>query len=123
MNDFAAVSLSDLLTPIPVILKRLRAAARGDFTIVLYNPQSRRRRTLLGKAREIILRHREPDTPVGIVWDAGRPDQRAEIHRLADLPTEEVDMSSIVIVGGSRSYAKNGRLITPRGYLLDRPCD
>jgi precorrin-3B C17-methyltransferase len=120
MNDFAAVSLSDLMTPAAVILDRLQAAARGDFTIVLYNPQSRRRRTLLGKAREIILRQRGPDTPVGIVWNAGRPGQRAEIHRLADFPTEGVDMSSIVIVGSSQSYTRNGRLVTPRGYPLMR---
>jgi precorrin-3B methylase len=71
-HDFAAISLSDLLTPWETIENRLDAAARADFVIVLYNPKSRRRPEHLARAQQIILRHRDPGTPVGIVTGAMR---------------------------------------------------
>jgi precorrin-3B C17-methyltransferase len=115
-HDFAAISLSDLLTPWEVIEQRLDAAARADFVIVLYNPQSKKRNWQLGKAREIILRHRNKNTPVGIVSRAMREGQHIEIATLGDMHTAQVDMQTTVFIGSSTSSAYMEFMYTPRGY-------
>ncbi|HJQ28209.1 MAG TPA: precorrin-3B C(17)-methyltransferase [Rubrobacter sp.] len=116
-HDHCSISLSDLLTPWEVIQARVKAAAEGDFVISLYNPRSKGRDWQLGKAREILLRHRPPETPVGMVKDAYRPTQEAVLTDLASLRPEDVDMLTIVIVGSSRTRIVAGRMVTPRGYL------
>lgn len=118
-HDHCAISLSDLLTPWKVILHRVQAAAEGDFVVSLYNPRSRGRDWQLGKVREILLRHRAPDTPVGLVTDAYRPTQKVVITDLGSLRTRNVDMLTVVIVGSSRTVVRGipGRMVTPRGYL------
>jgi len=120
-HDFCAISLSDLLTPWPVIEQRLRAAAAGDFVVALYNPVSRRRRTQLAAARDILLQARMPDTPAAIARNLGRAGEALRITTLAALGAAEVDMLSIVLVGSSstRRVARpdGGEwLYTPRGY-------
>jgi precorrin-3B C17-methyltransferase len=115
-HDFAAISLSDLLTPWEVIARRVEAAAAADFVIALYNPASRARRRQLDEARAILLRHRTPETPVGIVTDAARAGERVLLTTLAAMPVEEVGMLSIVIVGNSQTFVDDGRMVTPRGY-------
>jgi len=120
-HDFAVISLSDLLTPWPVIERRLEAAAQADFTTAIYNPRSRRRHWQLGKALELLAAHRSPDTPVGLVRQAFRQDQAVSVHRLADFDPSAVDMVSIVIVGNASSRIVGGRfggdrMLTPRGY-------
>src|SRR5207248_8740110 len=77
-HDHALVSLSDLLTPWPVIERRLRAVAEADLAVALYNPRSSRRTWQLDEARAILLAHRSPDTPVGGVPDAGRTGEHIE---------------------------------------------
>jgi precorrin-3B C17-methyltransferase len=118
MHDFAVISLSDLMTDFTVIEKRLDGAAGADFVIALYNPKSHSRDWQLGRAREILLRHRRLDTPVGIVRNAKRNDERVCITTLDEMLTYEVDMLSIVIIGNSQTYVRDGKMITPRGYLL-----
>jgi cobalt-precorrin 5A hydrolase / precorrin-3B C17-methyltransferase len=115
-HDHAFVSLSDLLTPWPVIERRLRAAAAADLAVALYNPRSSRRTWQLDQARAILLGHRPPETPVGVVTDAGRPGQRVERTTLAALDPETVSMLTTVIVGTSQSRWVGDRLVTPRGY-------
>ena len=119
-QDFCAVSLSDLLTPREDILRRLRAAAEGDFVIALYNPVSRTRRTLLAEARDILLRHRPAETPVLLAANLGRPQEALSYRRLADLRVDEVDMLTVVLIGSSQSRivqrGEGPRLYTPRGY-------
>jgi len=119
-HDFCAISLSDLLTPRADILRRLRAAAEGDFVIAFYNPVSRRRRTLLAEAREILLEHRPPDTPVILARSLGRPDETVRTVDLADLSVDDVDMMTLVLVGAARTrrleLAEGTRVYTPRGY-------
>ena len=88
MHDFASISLSDLLTPWETILKRLELAAQGDFVIVLYNPKSKKRDWQLGAVQELLLRHKAPETPVGIVSRAMRQDQTVTITTLEDLTNE-----------------------------------
>jgi len=119
-HDFCAISLSDLLTPREDIVKRLQAAAQGDFVIALYNPVSKRRRTLLAEARDILLRHRPPETPVLLASSLGREGERLRYRRLDGLQVDEVDMMTVVIVGSSQSklveLGDGARMYTPRGY-------
>ncbi len=119
-HDFCAISLSDLLTPRADILRRLHAAAQGDFVIAFYNPVSARRRTLLAQARDILLAHRPADTPVMLATSLGRPDEHLRYRRLDALDVDEVDMLTVVLVGSSQSrLAQLGdgpRMFTPRGY-------
>jgi adenosylcobyric acid synthase len=117
MHDFAVVSLSDLLTPWPVIRRRLAAAASADFVTALYNPKSKGRTTQIGEARRILLRHRSPATPVGIVRNACRDGEAVVVTDLASLLDHPIDMLSIVIVGNSQTrFDSARRIVTPRGY-------
>ena len=115
-HDHCAISLSDLLTPWEVIRRRVKAAAEGDFVVSFYNPRSRGRRWQLAEARDLLLEHRSPTTPVGLVADAFRPTQRVVVTTLADLDPEAVDMLTIVVVGSSQTRIIAGRMVTPRGY-------
>jgi len=116
-HDHCSISLSDLLTPWLVIERRTEAAAVGDFVVSLYNPRSKGRDWQLGKVKEILLQHRPPDTPVGVVRDAYRPTQSVTFTDLASLRPEDVDMLTIVTVGSSQTKLVAGRMVTPRGYL------
>ena len=116
MTDYVALSLSDQLTPLSEILTRLRAVAQVDLVIALYNPKGRRRTEPFTKACDILARHRSLDTPVGIVRAAYREGQRLTLTTLGHLAEAEVDMLSIILVGNSRTYVWEGRMITPRGY-------
>jgi cobalt-precorrin 5A hydrolase/precorrin-3B C17-methyltransferase len=115
-HDHAYLSLSDLHTPWPVIAARLRACAGADLVLCLYNPRSARRTAQFDEALAIIAEHREPDTPIGIVRDATRPDERTTLTTLKDVHAETVDMRSIVIVGSTRTRIRAGRMVTPREY-------
>ncbi len=115
-HDFAAISLSDLLTTWEQIEQRLLAAAKADFVIVLYNPKSKKRDWQLKKAQEIILKYRDPQTPVGIVARAMREGQNVQIVPLKDLHKEDVDMQTTVFIGSSASVTYLNYMVTPRGY-------
>jgi len=116
MHDFAAISLSDLMTPWQVIEKRLQAAAAADFVIVIYNPKSKKRTTQIVRAREIMLQHRSPATPVGIVTAATREHESVYLTTLEKMLDAEIGMQSTVIIGNSATFVANERMITPRGY-------
>lgn len=118
MHDYAVISLSDLMTPWEQIKKRAKLAAEGDFVIAIYNPKSRGRTTYLDEVRDIILAYRPSDTPVGIVRKAGRAGMNWTVTTLGELPDQDVDMQSTVIIGNSRTYVADGQMITPRGYRL-----
>ncbi|HCW86292.1 MAG: precorrin-3B C(17)-methyltransferase [Planktotalea sp.] len=119
-HDFCAISLSDLLTPRDDILRRLKAAAEGDFVIAFYNPVSKTRRTLLAEARDILLKHRPADTPVMLASSLGRPEENVRYRRLDELEVDEVDMLTVVLIGSSNSklaqLGEGPRMYTPRGY-------
>lgn len=116
MHDFCTISLSDRLTPWPTIEKRLRAAASGDFVVALYNPRSLGRDWQLGRARELLLEGRSADTPVVLARQLGRAEESVQLHTLGELPLEQVDMLSLVLVGNSTSRQQDGVMVTPRGY-------
>lgn len=116
-NDFAVVSLSDLLTPWDVIEKRLRGAADGDFVIALYNPGSRKRRGHLKKACDIVMERRSAETSCGIVHNIGREGEHVDIMTLGELRDVQADMFMTVFIGNSKTRVIGGRLVTPRGYV------
>ena len=120
-HDFCAVSLSDLLTPWAVIERRLEAAAAGDFVTALYNPVSEARRAGFARARAIFAATRPASTPCVVARQLGRADERVVVTTLAELGDAEVDMLTLVIIGGAASRAWRtayGReqMFTPRGY-------
>ncbi|GGW50590.1 precorrin-2 C(20)-methyltransferase [Streptomyces caelestis] len=120
-HDYATISLSDRLKPWEVIAERLHAAASADLVLALYNPGSRSRTWQVAKARELLLEHRAPDTPVVVARDVGGTGERVRIVRLADLDPAEVDMRTILLVGSSQTRAvRRGdgeeMVWTPRRY-------
>ncbi len=120
-HDFCTISLSDLLTTWDAIQMRIKAAAEGDFVIAFYNPVSRRRRTQLAHAKEVLLQHRPDDTPVILATNLGREGELVRTVPLAKLDIEEVDMLTVVIVGSTETrtvQTGDGKnwVYTPRGY-------
>jgi precorrin-3B C17-methyltransferase len=120
VNDTVSVSLSDHLTPMAEIESRLHAVAPEGFTIAIYNPWSRKRRENFQICCDILLEHRDPETPVGIVHGASRDDEATMITDLETLPElgeeEIVDMTTTIIVGNEDTYVFEDRMVTPRGY-------
>ena len=117
-HDFCTISLSDLLTPWETIEKRLRFAASADFCIAIYNPASHRRADYLKKACGILLETLPSDRVCGYVRNIGRYGEEAKICTLRELADEPADMFVTVFIGNSQTYAKDGRMITSRGYKL-----
>jgi precorrin-2 C20-methyltransferase / precorrin-3B C17-methyltransferase len=120
-HDYVVLSLSDRLKPWDVIARRLQAAAAGDFAIAIYNPASRSRRQQLTDARELLLAHRDADTPVVVGRAVGTPNQQVTVTTLGELDPGQVDMRCLLIIGSSqtrvlRSASGPGRVITPRRY-------
>jgi cobalt-precorrin 5A hydrolase/precorrin-3B C17-methyltransferase len=115
-HDHCSISLSDLMTPWELIEARVEAAARGDLAVAFYNPRSAGREWQLARALEILSRHRDRDTPVGIVRDAERPTQHITATTLGELDVSAVQMTTLVLVGTSRTRMVAGRMVTPRGY-------
>jgi cobalt-precorrin 5A hydrolase / precorrin-3B C17-methyltransferase len=115
-HDHAVISLSDLNTPWPVIERRVRAAAEGDFVVTFYNPRSRARDWQLRAALDLLGAHRPASTPAAIVRNANRPGQLITVTTLGKLDTAAADMLSLVLVGGSATQMVAGRMVTPRGY-------
>ena len=118
MHDDCHISISDLLTPMELIEKRIAMASEGDFVICLYNPRSKGREGHLEKAIEIIKKHRKIDTPLGIVKNAAREKEEKIITTIGEIDYTVVDMTSIVIIGNSSTYVENNNMITPRGYKV-----
>ncbi|AEJ39556.1 precorrin-3B C17-methyltransferase [Sulfobacillus acidophilus TPY] len=116
MHDACTISLSDHLTPWDVIARRLEAAAAADFVIALYNPKSGRRTRQIEEAQRIILRHRSPDTPVGLVKSAYRERQQVVRTTLGHMLDHEIGMLTTVIIGNSTTVYHGPLIVTPRGY-------
>lgn len=117
-HDFAAVSLSDLLTDRGVIEKRLRLAAEADFVLCIYNPASKQRGDYLAWAARIVAEYRDSATPCGLVRNIGREGESAVLTTLAQLAAQPVDMLTTVVIGNSSTAVLGGRMVTPRGYRL-----
>jgi precorrin-3B C17-methyltransferase len=118
MTDFAVVSMSDLLVPWEIIVKRVEAAALGDYVTVIYNPASKKRIHQLKDTKDIFLKYRKPDTPVAIVKGAFRDSQKIVVTTLEKLLdyNDMLGMITTVIIGNSSTFNYNGLMINPRGY-------
>jgi precorrin-3B C17-methyltransferase len=118
MTDFAVVSMSDLLVPWDIIVKRVEAAALGDYVTVVYNPASKKRIHQLKDTRDIFLKYRNPETPVAIIKGAYRESQAVAMTTLKDMlnHADMLGMITTVIIGNSSTYNYDGMMINPRGY-------
>lgn len=115
-HDFAVISLSDLLTPFSLIIKRIRCAAEADFAICLYNPASKKRKDYLRIACEEILNYRKADTVCGYTRQIGRKEETFGILTLDQLREFDADMFTTVFIGNSMTRNIGSKMITPRGY-------
>ena len=122
-HDTCLISLSDLLTPWPLIERRLHAAGQGDFVVVLYNPQSKRRDWQLRKSAEILLVYRPKETPAALVKSAYRKRQEVALTTLEGLREAEAGMLTTVVIGNRQSRFYEGTFLTPRGYALKYDLD
>lgn len=118
MHDYCHISLSDLLTPMELIEKRVELASQADFVICFYNPRSKGREGHLERAFDLIKKHKKDSTVVGIVKNAARENEEKIITTLKDIDYTQVDMTSIVIVGNNATYHTGDLMITPRGYKI-----
>lgn len=118
MHDYVTISLSDRLTDLALIMKRIKLAVEGDFVIVLYNPRAKKRTKPFAQACQILTRHKSLNTPVGIVKAAFRQSQRVSIISLGELSAsaQDIDMTTTIFIGNSTTVVENGKMITPRGY-------
>lgn len=119
-HDFCIISLSDLMTPWAKIERRIIAAAEADFITAIYNPKSVKRYWQIERLRELFLKERDANTPVGIVRQAGREDQEVTHTTLAEFDAEQIDMFTMVIIGNSQTFTTRNRMITPRGYYREK---
>jgi precorrin-2 C20-methyltransferase/precorrin-3B C17-methyltransferase len=123
-HDFCILSLSDRLKPWSVIEARLSAAASADLVIAIYNPASRSRTEQLVRARQLLLSHRAPDTPVVVGRDVGGPAESVRVTTLAELDPATIDMRCLLIIGSSQTRASvrgdgSALVYTPRHYPED----
>lgn len=118
MHDNCNISLSDLMTPYDLIKKRVELAAQGDFIISLYNPKSNGRPLYLKECMELIKKYRSGNTPVAVVKNALRDGEEKTLFTIDSFDDTNVDMFSIVIIGNTKSYIKDNKFVTPRGYSV-----
>lgn len=116
-HDFATISLADQATEWKEIKRRLISAAESDFVIVLYNPRGKVGDKRVAEATKIFLDYRRDNTPVGIVTGATTKCEKVIITKLGEMSAEEIEMDTIVILGNSRTYIHNGKMVTPRDYM------
>lgn len=118
IQDFAVISLSDLLTPWETIEKRIRAAAQADMVLCLYNPSSRKRHDYLKKACDLVLMYASKDTVCGVAENVGREGEAYALYSLGELREACVNMFTTVFIGNSQTVVVNGKMVTLRGYRL-----
>ncbi len=120
IHDFAVISLSDLMTPWEKIEARLRAAAEGDFCMAIYNPSSHLRKDYLKKACDILLEILPETVITGTVCNIGREGEEMHIYTLKELRDTDVDMFTTVFIGNRSTKVLDGKMVTPRGYAIER---
>ena len=113
-GDFAVVSLSDRLKPWSVIENRLVHIAQADLVLALYNPASRSRTEQIGRAREVLLAHRSPETVVVVGRDIGRSEESLTVTTLGELDPASIDMQCLVLIGASGTRVGPSGVWTPR---------
>lgn len=119
-HDFAVISLSDLLTPWPLIERRLSSASSADFVLCLYNPASKNRKDYLKRACEIIMRYKAPSTICGWARNIARDDESFATLTLDEIRNYEADMFTTIFIGNAMSKIIDGKFVTPRGYTMKK---
>ena len=119
IHDCCLISLSDLMTPMETIRKRLILAAEAGFIIVLYNPGSRARRDYLKRACEWLMEELSPETVCGLARQIGREGEETQILPLSKLKDTEADMFTTVFIGNATTKEIRGKMVTPRGYAFE----
>lgn len=117
LNDFAAISLSNILTPLSEIENKLKHALQANLIIAIYNPISKTRKEPFKRFKEIVLDIKGPDCLIGIV-DSSDGEPKTSIVKISELNEESVNMSCTLIVGNDLTYVQEDKLITPRGYVI-----
>jgi precorrin-3B C17-methyltransferase len=120
-QDFAVISLSDRLTPIETIDNRIKCALDGDFVIGIYNPISKKRK----RPYEILIEHLQnySNRVAIIASNIGREDETITVVDTNELIEKSIEnellsMSTMILIGNSSTrMTKNGKVLTPRGYL------
>ena len=120
MNDFAVISLSDLLTPQDEIRDRIAKIAKADLVCILYNPASKKRKKLLPESLEKFCEFRSSECICGMVKNATRENQQIWTGTLENFPLEMADMTTVVFIGNSKTASTNGKIYTKRGYEINR---
>ncbi|MGS2642246.1 precorrin-2 C(20)-methyltransferase [Streptosporangium sp. LJ11] len=120
-HDYCVLSLSDLLKPWEVVAERISAAAKADLVLAIYNPASKSRTWQVAAARDLLLEHRAPETPVVVGRDVGGPRESMTVTTLGDLDPDAIDMRCLLLVGSSTTRVAErgdgGRVVfTPRRY-------
>ena len=116
-NGFSLVSLSDLLVPADEVRRNIRSVAQSLLPVALYNPAGRKRRDLLEETLAVFREHRGRDVLCAYVKNAGREQETKWVGKLSEFPAAEVDMSTLIIIGGPRTRLDSGVLYEPRGYV------
>ena len=116
-NGFSLVSLSDLLVPADEVRRNIRSVAQSLLPVALYNPAGRKRRALLDETLAVFREHRGRDVLCAYVKNAGREQETKWVGKLSEFPAAEVDMSTLIIIGGPRTRLASGGLYEPRGYV------
>ena len=116
-NGFSLVSLSDLLVPADEVRRNIRSVAQSLLPVALYNPAGRKRRDLLDETLAVFREHRGGDVLCAYVKNAGREQETKWTGKLSEFPAAEVDMSTLIIIGGPRTRLDSGVLYEPRGYV------
>ena len=120
IHDFCLISMSDRLTPMELIEKRLRAAASADMVVVIYNPESKGRKGYLAHACEILMENLPPERVCGIAGNIGRDGEYCKVMTLGELKGAEVDMFSTIFIGNSSTRDIAEHMVTLRGYRSER---
>ncbi|QKF82160.1 precorrin-3B C(17)-methyltransferase [Halarcobacter ebronensis] len=122
-QDFSIISLSDRLTDINLIDKRVKAALACDFILGIYNPKSKKR-VLPYQNFLKALEDGYQDRIAIIASNVGREEkEKITITTAKDLITQDINheavsMSTLIIICNSNTrLTKNGKVLTPRGYL------
>ena len=120
IHDFCLISMSDRLTPMELIEKRLRAAASADMVVVIYNPESKGRKGYLAHACEILMENLPSERVFGIAGNIGRDGEYCKVMTLGELKGAEVDMFSTIFIGNSSTRNITEHMVTLRGYRSER---
>ncbi|MDL2246817.1 precorrin-3B C(17)-methyltransferase [Methanobrevibacter sp. OttesenSCG-928-K11] len=117
LNDYAVISLSNILTPLSEIEKKIEYSLKSNLILAIYNPISKTRKEPFKRFKKLVLDIKGENTLIGIVNSENYP-SKISIIKIKDLNEDEINMSSTLIVGNDLSYEKEGYLITPRGYVV-----